>query len=81
MKLEPIEKVRELTLDEQAFIRAVKRNGGFPDEAVIAFILSEDSDEFYDGEHGEYSSSLHDMSNVFWYALEYAKQNSKEKNK
>jgi hypothetical protein len=64
---------RELTADEKAFARAVDSNGGFPSEAVIAFILSEDSDEFYDGEHGEYYSSLQDMSNVFYSALEYAR--------
>ena len=65
--------IRELTADEKAFIRALDTNGGFPDEAVIAFILSEDDDEFYDGEHGEYYSSLTDCSNVFYSALEYAR--------
>ena len=65
---------RELTADEKAFARAVDSNGGFPDEAVIAFLLSEDDDEFYDGEHGEYYSSLQDMSNVFYAALEYARE-------
>jgi hypothetical protein len=66
---------RELTADEKAFARAVDSNGGFPDEAVIAFLLSEDDDEFYDGKYGDYYSSLQDMSNVFWSALEYAREN------
>lgn len=67
--------IRELTADEKAFICALDLNGGFPDEAVIAFILSEDDDEFYDGEHGEYYTSLTDCSNVFWSALKYAREN------
>ena len=66
---------RELTADEKAFARAADSNGGFPDEAVIAFLLSEDDDEFYDGKYGDYYSSLQDMSNVFWSALEYAREN------
>jgi len=73
--LELKEKLRELTLDQQAFASAVISNGGFPDEAVIAFLLSEDDVEFYDGEHGDYYSSLDDMSNIFWSALEYAREN------
>lgn len=64
---------RELTEDEKAFAHAVDRNGGFEDEAVIDFLLSEDNDVFYDGKWGHYYSSLQDMSNVFWSALEYAR--------
>lgn len=64
---------RELTADEKAFARAVDSNGGYEDEAVIAFILSEDADEFHDGRWGEYGSSLADLSNVFWSALKYAR--------
>jgi hypothetical protein len=64
---------RELTADEKAFIQAIDDNGGFPDEAVLAFVLSEDDDEFSDGEFGEYYSSLQDCANVFWSALEYAR--------
>ena len=65
---------RELTADEKAFAKAVEWNGGYENEAVIAFILSEDADEFHDGRWGEYSSSLTDLSNVFWSALEYARR-------
>jgi len=65
---------RELTEDEKAFASAVDSNGGYEEEAVIAFILSEDADEFYEGRWGEYSSSLTDLSNVFRSALEYARR-------
>jgi hypothetical protein len=64
---------RELTADEKAFASAVDSNGGYEDEAVIAFILSEDADEFNDGRWGDYGSSLTDLSNVFYSALEYAR--------
>jgi proteasome lid subunit RPN8/RPN11 len=65
---------RELTADEKAFASAVDSNGGYPYEAVIAWILSEDADEFHDGRWGEYGSSLTDLNNVFRYALEYARR-------
>jgi hypothetical protein len=67
---------RELTADEKAFIRALELNGGVPNEAVIAFILSDNwSREFYDGIYGEYYSLLTDCSNVFYSALGYAREN------
>ena len=73
--LELKEKLRKLTPDEQAFARAVDSNGGYPEEAVIAWILSEDADEFHYGRWGEYDSLLTDLGNVFWDALEYAREN------
>jgi len=68
---------RELTADEKAFIRAIDTNGGFPDEAVIEYLLSEDHDSFYDGQYGEYYSMLTDCHNVFFSALKYARTESK----
>jgi len=64
---------RELTADEKAFMRAIDTNGGFEDEAVIEFILSNGDDSFYEGKWGDYYSSLTDLSNVFSYALKYAR--------
>lgn len=55
----------ELTEDEKAFARAVARNGGYEAEAVIDFMLSKE------GKWSHYYSSLQDMMNMFWYALEY----------
>lgn len=60
----------ELTEDEKAFARAVRRNGGYEAEAVTDF-LSQDTDVFCNGEWSHYYSSLQDMMNMFWFALEY----------
>jgi hypothetical protein len=64
---------RELTADEKAFAKAVEWNGGYENEAVLAFILSNGDDSFNEGKWGEYYSSLTDLSNVFWDALKYAR--------
>jgi hypothetical protein len=65
---------RELTADEKAFAKAVEWNGGYENEAVLAFILSNGDDSFSNGKWGEYYSSLTDLSNVFWDALTYARR-------
>jgi len=64
---------RELTEDEKAFMRALDTNGGYEDEAIIEFILSNGDDSFHDGKWGEYYSSLTDMQNIFWSALGYVR--------
>ncbi len=68
--------VRELTDDEKAFLRAVDRNGGYEREAVIAFMFPEQS-RFHKGKWSNYDSSLHDLMNMFWYALEYERGKNK----
>ena len=65
-----------LTNYQQAFFDAVDSLGGIPDEAVIAFIHSDDHDVFYDGEYGEYYSLLADYASIFASAIQWAK-NSK----
>jgi hypothetical protein len=66
----------ELTEDEKAFARAVARNGGYEAEAVIDFMLSL-NDELKEGKWSHYYSSLQDMMNVFWFALEYERNKNK----
>jgi hypothetical protein len=68
--------IAELTEDQKAFARAVRRNGGYEDDAVTSFILSDDT-VFYNGKWGHYYSSLQDMSNMFWMALEYERNKNK----
>lgn len=68
--------IGEITDDEKAFICAVARNGGYEREAVIDFMFLEDS-RFHQGKWAHYYSSLQDLMNVFWYALEHERGKNK----
>ena len=67
----------ELTEDEKAFARAVARNGGYEAEAVADFMAVTDFILEKDGKWSHYYSSLLDMMNVFWFALEYERGRNK----
>ena len=67
----------ELTEDEKAFARAVARNGGYEAEAVADFMAVTDFELEKEGKWSHYYSSLLDMMNVFWFALEYERGKNK----